>query len=111
MIIMVIHNIAFFFFTILDVRGKNSLHLAVSNGFLEMVKYLIEKGSDVHVIDKYNRSCLHWAAMNKHYDVVKELLNAGQCQFILYIIVLIKKTKFLCLYKLFHALFGRLLFS
>lgn len=42
-----------------------------------MVKYLIEKGSDVHVIDKYNRSCLHWAAMNKHYDVVKELLNAG----------------------------------
>lgn len=52
-----------------------------------MVKYLIEKGSDVHVIDKYNRSCLHWAAMNKHYDVVKELLNAGnafiyQCRYL-----------------------------
>ena len=60
-----------------DVRGKHSLHLAVSNGFLEMVKYLIEKGAGLHVIDKYNRSCLHWAALNKHLDVVEELIDSG----------------------------------
>ena len=68
--ILIVHDVS-------DVRGKHSLHLAVSNGFLEMVKYLIGKGADIHVIDKYNRSCVHWAAMNKHYNVVKELLNSG----------------------------------
>jgi len=60
-----------------DTRGKHSLHLCCSGGYLEAAKYLLEKKAVINYVDKYGRSCLHWAAVNKHYEVVVALLDAG----------------------------------
>ena len=61
----------------LDGRGKHSLHLCSSGGHLDSVKLLIEHKAELDVVDKYGRSCLHWASVNKHYDVVVALIEAG----------------------------------
>ena len=63
--------------SILDVRGKHGLHMAVSNGFLDIAKYLLGKGASKNLIDKYGRSPLHWAALNRHIEIVKELIKSG----------------------------------
>ena len=67
----------FTFDLILDFRGKHSLLLAVAHGHLHIVKFLIENGANLHIVDKYNRSCVHWAAMHKYFDIVKLLLESG----------------------------------
>ena len=46
--------------------------MAVKNGHLEVVKFLIEHGADVHVFNDWALAC---AAKNGHLEVVKCLEN------------------------------------
>ena len=49
---------------------NTSLIKAVESGNLETVKFLVEKGADVHADDDW---ALCWSASNGHLEVVKYL--------------------------------------
>ena len=49
----------------------------MSSGNLRVTRYLIENGANTDLVDKYGRSPLHWAALNRHADIAKELLDRG----------------------------------
>jgi len=51
-----------------------TLRWAARNGHLEIVKYLVEKGANIHVMDE---RALHWAAENGHLEIVKYLVENG----------------------------------
>ncbi|MCJ7476145.1 MAG: ankyrin repeat domain-containing protein, partial [Wolbachia endosymbiont of Homalodisca vitripennis] len=57
--------------------SRTPLHDAVIKGHLEIVKYLIEKGTDVDIRDGWNNSSLQHAASNSHLDIVKYLVEKG----------------------------------
>jgi ankyrin repeat protein len=48
--------------------------LAAKNGRLEVVRYLIEKGADIHA---KHESALDWAVRNGELEVVKLLVEKG----------------------------------
>lgn len=50
------------------------LFYAADNGHLEIVKYLVEKGADIHV---YEDEAFRWASRNGYYDIVKYLVEYG----------------------------------
>ena len=61
-----------------DFGGNTALHLASANGFLEVVKYLInELHCDLNVKNKSLSTPLIWAAYNGHKKVVEFLLEKG----------------------------------
>ncbi len=45
-------------FNLPDYDGRTPLHLASSEGHLEVVKYLLEHGASLHVSDRFNRTPL-----------------------------------------------------
>ena len=47
---------------------------AAKTGDLRSVKYLVERGADVHAL---NDGALGWAALDGHLDVVKYLIEMG----------------------------------
>ena len=51
-----------------------ALRCSAEKGYLEVVKYLIEKGSDIHAENDY---ALRYSAMNGHLEVVKYLIEVG----------------------------------
>ena len=59
-----------------DVHTKNdsALRTSAEKGHLEVVKYLIEKGADIHAV---NDSALHFSVLYGHLEVVKYLIEAG----------------------------------
>jgi hypothetical protein len=51
--------------------GFTGLQLACKYGFLPIVQILIDKGATVNDADlKYKRTCVHWAAMCGHTDII-----------------------------------------
>jgi ankyrin repeat protein len=48
-----------------------SLIMSVEKGHLEVVKYLFEKGANIHT---KNDCALKWSASNGHFEVVKYLV-------------------------------------
>jgi len=58
--------------------NKITLHEAALNGQLEILKLLIEDGSNINLIDNYNgRTPLHFAALSGHLKIVKLLIKNG----------------------------------
>ncbi|MGX9691388.1 ankyrin repeat domain-containing protein [Achromobacter anxifer] len=51
-----------------------SLIFAASEGYIDVVKYLVEKEANIHSCDE---SALKWAAENGHLDIVKYLVGQG----------------------------------
>lgn len=54
-----------------------ALHYAVENGNLEMVKFLIDKGSNIEARSKYGDTPLIRAAYMGHLDIVNFLISKG----------------------------------
>lgn len=60
-------------------HSRSYLHWASASGNLDLVKYLIEKGSDVHYADSYGSPIAAYAAStgNKNTGVYEALFKAG----------------------------------
>ena len=56
---------------------KYSLHKACYVGNLEAVKYLVEKGADIHAKDKDSKTPLHCTCQKGDLEVVKYLVEKG----------------------------------
>lgn len=50
------------------------LHFAAKEGFLEIVKMLLEKQANVNAKNQENFTPLHFASFNNHLEIVNELL-------------------------------------
>lgn len=62
----------------ISVISLTLLHKASYLGNLEIVKYLVEQGSDInHIFDETLATPLHYAASNNKLDVVKYLIEKG----------------------------------
>jgi ankyrin repeat protein len=57
--------------------GPTALHAAAQNGWSEVVKVLIEEGSDLDARVGNGSSALHLAARHGHVDAAKALLDAN----------------------------------
>lgn len=58
-----------------DIQAKNSaLRLAADYGYLDIVKYLVEQGADIHVKQDDAYTC---AVYNGHIDVINYLKSKG----------------------------------
>ena len=66
-----------------DIHAQNdeSLRLSAKNGHLGVVKYLVENGADVHADDD---CALYLSACNGHLEVVRLLLENGAKQSVLF---------------------------
>ena len=63
---------------LVDFGGNTALHLASANGFIEVVKYLVnELHCDINAKNKSLSTPLSWAAFNGHKSVVEFLLEKG----------------------------------
>ena len=63
---------------LVDFGGNTALHLASANGFIEMVKYLVnELHCDINAKNKSLSTPLSWAAFNGQKNVVEFLLEKG----------------------------------
>lgn len=60
-----------------DYDMRTPLHIAVSHGHSEVVKYLLSEGVNVHAKDKNNKTPLHYAIKNEQYEIVGMLIVAG----------------------------------
>ena len=60
----------------IDVHTKNNgaLRCAAEEGYLDVVKFLVEQGADIHADDNYS---LRISAYNGNYDIVKFLVEQG----------------------------------
>ena len=60
--------------------GYRPLHLAIKNGDLETVKFLVGLGDvNIELGDFYNVPPLNFASACKKYDIVEFLVNSGAC--------------------------------
>lgn len=58
-----------------DLSNTTALHTAAAQGHIEVVNFLLEKGSNLVIIAKSNgKTVLHSAARNGHVEVVKALV-------------------------------------
>ncbi len=58
-----------------DENGLSPMHLAASNGNIEMVNSLLKKGADINIKDNQDRSPMHFAALNGKTDMVQFLAD------------------------------------
>lgn len=54
--------------------GERPLEIACSNGYLEIVEYLISCGADINYVDEYSSPLLS-ACAGGHFDIVKYLVD------------------------------------
>jgi hypothetical protein len=60
-----------------DFESDSALHSASNMGKKELVKLLLDCGTDVNKVDSWKRTALHHAARNGHGPVVEQLLQNG----------------------------------
>lgn len=58
-------------------EGNNPLHIASANGYNVIVNYLIQKGTDIHCINKKGEAPIHAAVFKGRVETVNLLLDKG----------------------------------
>jgi ankyrin repeat protein len=58
-----------------DNHGWTPLHISCENGYLEIVKLLIENGVDINKFDNDGWTSLHTSCENGHLEIVKLLIK------------------------------------
>eukprot|EP01127_Copromyxa_protea_P023799 TRINITY_DN9091_c0_g1_i1.p1 TRINITY_DN9091_c0_g1~~TRINITY_DN9091_c0_g1_i1.p1 ORF type:complete len:530 (-),score=97.23 TRINITY_DN9091_c0_g1_i1:7-1527(-) len=58
-----------------DYDGRTALHLACANGRLDTVKFLVESGSNVNIMDRWGRTPLDDAVFGENPRVVEYLIG------------------------------------
>lgn len=61
-------------------QGCTPLHIASRMGDLDIVKYLVSKGADMTIRNRYKNNCLHYATFRcggPHKEVLEYLISAG----------------------------------
>ena len=56
-------------------NGWQALHFSVQNGSYELLRYLADMGTDIHVKTNEEMNCLHIAASEGHLNLCKELID------------------------------------
>jgi ankyrin repeat protein len=59
------------------IKGRTYLHYACDYGQREIIDYLLSKGADINIQDKYNITPLLAAIWENHTACVKLLLHKG----------------------------------
>lgn len=62
---------------LIDSEGLLPIHWAADRGYLEIIKKLIEKGTDVNAQDEDGQTPLHYAVSCGHHHVVEHLVSIG----------------------------------
>ena len=58
-----------------DSQGLTALHFSIENGSYELVKLIVDKGTDIHLKTEDGMNCLHFASCNGHLNLCKILIN------------------------------------
>jgi ankyrin repeat protein len=54
-----------------DSNGRTALHVASNSGHLEVVRFLLQRGADVDVLDNANKTAVELASENGKAEVAK----------------------------------------
>lgn len=57
--------------------GRSVLHMAVKEGHIETVTYLLQHDADIYATDKHGHTVLHYAAAYGHPEFVEAFLDLG----------------------------------
>jgi ankyrin repeat protein len=60
-----------------DEKGRNALHLAALNGYIDIIETLLAAGMDINERDQFGGNALHLAATLGKPDTTKVLIAAG----------------------------------
>ena len=60
-----------------NLKGKTPLHVAALKGYTDIVKYLVENGTDINISDNEGKTPLRNAAFHGHIDIVRYLVENG----------------------------------
>jgi len=60
-----------------DKNGKTPLILATWRGDLDTVKFLLDSGADVNIVDNLGENVVHYAARQKNTEVLLTILNTS----------------------------------
>ena len=61
-----------------DQQGMTALHLAISRGYENICKYLIDNGAGINITTKEGHTCLHLAANAGNTDIVSLVIQTGK---------------------------------
>lgn len=77
---------------LVDFEGKTPLHIGASNGYVEVLQFLINLGCDPDLVDFNGWTAIHCATINGHLESVNFLLNS--CTYAKYAVNKEGKTAF-----------------
>jgi ankyrin repeat protein len=56
---------------------RRPIHRAAGGNHADIIKYLLEKGATVDIVDKSSRTALHWAATSGQVEAAQALIDGG----------------------------------
>jgi len=57
--------------------GNTALYIAIENGDIKMVDYLLKKGADIYIENKYNQDAFELALENDHNEYIREDIDGN----------------------------------
>ena len=64
-------------YSVADYDGRTALHVAASEGHVDIVRHLLLNGALVHKVDRYGYKPLDDAVKFNRHDVIKLLVETG----------------------------------